>query len=175
MCIRDSYQGATVDIEPAILGKRTKMSSDVALTPDDQMREAQFLLSLDQQFSMNPNDPSVSGLYGPAQRYSLLSRAAKLMNVDTQLLLNPASPEYQQQQQAMAQQQQADLQAQQQQQQINNEVTFAQLEIMKAQQDERDARLELDIIKEQNQTVFEVSKQAHKEEMEESDQLLQVE
>ena len=75
----------------------------------------------------------------------------------------------------MAQQQQADLQAQQQQQQINNEVTFAQLEIMKAQQDERDARLELDIIKEQNQTVFEVSKQAHKEEMEESDQLLQVE
>lgn len=169
------YQGATVDIQPATLGKRTKMSTDVALTPDDQIKEAQFLLSLDQQFSMNPNDPAVGGLYGPAQRHSLLTRAAKLMNVDTQFLLNPSSPEYQQQQQAMAQQQQEQAQAQAQQQDINNQVTFAQLEIMKAQQEERDARLEFDLMKEQNQTALDTAKQSHKEEIEESDQLLKVE
>ena len=167
--------GSMIDIQPAMLGKRSKMSTDVALTPDDQMQEAQFLLSLDQQFSMNPTDPNVGGLYGPAQRYSLLNRVAKLMNVDTKFLIDPNSPEYQQQQQAMAQQQQQQAQVQEQQTQFANEMTARQVKVLEDGQEERDARLEFDILKEQNKTVIETNKQSHKEEMEEGEQLLKVE
>jgi len=167
--------GSMIDIQPAMLGKRSKMSTDVALTPDDQMQEAQFLLSLDQQFSMNPNDPNVGGLYGPAQRYSLLNRVAKLMNVDTKFLIDPNTPEYQQQQQAMAEQQQQQAQVQEQQTQFANEMTSRQVKVLEDGQEERDARLEFDILKEQNKTVIETNKQSHKEEIEEGEQLLKVE
>ena len=75
----------------------------------------------------------------------------------------------------MAQQQQAESQAQQQQQQFNNEMTAAQVQVMREQQEVAEGRLELEIIKEQNNTVFESNKQSHTEEIEEGEQLLKVE
>ena len=166
--------GQMATINPSELGKRDHMSIDVALTPDEQAKEAQMLLSLDQQFSMNPNDPSMGGTYGPRERYSLFSRVFKLMNMNTPFLLSPDSPEYQQQQQQMADAQQQQAQAQEQQTQINNQITERQIRVMERQQDERDGRLRFDIIKEENDLIMNTNKQEHKEEIEDGEQFIKL-
>ena len=114
--------GQFVPINPQFLGDRTEMSVAVALTPEEQAQEAQMLLSLDQQFTANPNDPSLGGMYGAPQRHAMISRAFELLNIKSadMYLFNPNSPEFQQMQQ---QQQQAQQQKQ------------PSPEMMKAQQD----------------------------------------
>ena len=93
--------GRFVPINPSMLGDRTEMSVAVALTPEEQAQEAQMLLSLDQQFTMNPQDPTLGGLYGQQQRHAMISRAFELLNIKegSAYLADPASEEFQQQQQ----------------------------------------------------------------------------
>ena len=162
--------GQFVPVNPQFLGDRTEMSVAVALTPEEQKAEAQMLLSLDQQFTMNPNDPSMGGLYGAPQRHAMVSRAFELMNVKSSAmyLFDPNSPEYQQmqEQQAMAQQA-ADLQAQQV-AEFQADITSRQVAVMEGQ-------LELDVMKEQNRMVEDLQKQEHKEEESDSRLLMDVE
>ena len=162
--------GQFVPENPAFLGNRTEMTVAVALTPEEQAKEAQMLLSLDQQFTMNPNDPNMGGLYGAQQRHALLSRAFELMNVKSSgmYLFDPNSPEYQQMQQMQSQaQQQAEMQAQQQ-AEFNADITSRQVAVLEGQ-------LELDVMKEQNRVVEDMQKQEHKEEEADSRLLMDVE
>lgn len=162
--------GQFVPVNPAFLGNRTEMTVAVALTPEEQAKEAQMLLSLDQQFTMNPNDPNMGGLYGAQQRHALLSRAFELMNVKSSgmYLFDPNSPEYQQMQQMQSQaQQQAEMQAQQQ-AEFNADITSRQVAVLEGQ-------LELDVMKEQNRVVEDMQKQEHKEEEADSRLLMDVE
>lgn len=162
--------GQFVPVNPQFLGDRTEMSVAVALTPEEQMQEAQMLLSLDQQFTVNPNDPNMGGLYGAPQRHAMLSRAFELMNVKSSAmyLFDPNSQEYAQMQEQMSQQQQAaDLLAQQQ-AEFNADITSRQVSVMEGQ-------LELDVLKEQNRMVEDLQKQDHKEEESDSRLLMDVE
>lgn len=162
--------GQFVPVNPQFLGDRTEMSVAVALTPEEQMQEAQMLLSLDQQFTVNPNDPNMGGLYGAPQRHAMLSRAFELMNVKSSAmyLFDPNSQEYQQMQEQMSQQQQAaDLLAQQQ-AEFNADMTHRQVSVLEGQ-------LELDVLKEQNRMVEDLQKQEHKEEEDDSRLLMDVE
>jgi hypothetical protein len=162
--------GQFVPVNPQGLGARTEMSVAVALTPEEQMQEAQMLLSLDQQFSMNPADPTVSGLYGAQQRHAMLSRAYELMGIKSgdSYLVNPNTPEYAQQQQA-AQQQQQEAQARQ------NEVDKFQAGMTARQVAVLEGQLELDVMKEQNSFTIEMDKIKHKEEIEDTELLLKTE
>ena len=162
--------GQFVPVNPQGLGARTEMSVAVALTPEEQMQEAQMLLSLDQQFSMNPADPTVSGLYGAQQRHAMLSRAYELMGIKSgdSYLVNPNTPEYAQQQQA-SQQQQAEAQARQ------NEVDKFQAGMTARQVAVLEGQLELDVMKEQNSFTIEMDKIKHKEEIEDTELLLKTE
>lgn len=162
--------GQFVPINPQGLGARTEMSVAVALTPEEQMQEAQMLLSLDQQFSMNPADPTVSGLYGAQQRHAMLSRAYELMGIKSgdSYLVNPNTPEYAQQQQA-SQQQQQEAQARQ------NEVDKFQAGMTARQVAVLEGQLELDVMKEQNSFTIEMDKIKHKEEIEDTELLLKTE
>jgi hypothetical protein len=162
--------GQFVPVDPATLGDRTEMSVAVALTPEEQMKEAQMLLSLDQQFTMNPNDPSLGGLYGQQQRHALLSRAFELMNIKggAQYLADPASPEFQQ---MMAQQQEQAQMAQARQEEVEKfqaGITARQVAVMEGQ-------LELEVVKEQNRMLLEMEKQEFTEETEESRLVLDTE
>ena len=69
-----------------------------------EAQEAQMLLSLDQQFTMNPQDPTLGGMYGASQRHAMISRAFELLNIKSSdmYLFNPNSPEFQQMQQQSA-------------------------------------------------------------------------
>lgn len=162
--------GQFVPINPATLGDRTEMTVAVALTPEEQMQEAQMLLSLDQQFSMNPSDPTVSGLYTPQQRHAMLSRAFELMGFKSggSYLVNPNTPEYAQQMQA-SQQQQQEAQARQ------NEVDKFQAGMTARQVAVLEGQLELDVMKEQNSFTLEMDKIKHKEEIEDTELLLKTE
>ena len=157
-----------VPVNPALLGDRTEMTVAVALTPDEQMREAQFLLSLDQQFSMNPADPSVGGMYGPAQRHALLSRVFEQMGIKGSgaLIMNPGSPEYQQ----MMQQQQQAAEMQQQQQQ---DIAKFQAGMQARQIAVLEGQLELDVLREQNRFMMETEKQKFEEEIKESEMVME--
>ena len=166
--------GQFVPVNPEFLGDRTEMSVAVALTPDEQAQEAQMLLSLDQQFSMNPADPTVGGMYGAPQRHAMLSRAFELLNIKSSAmyLSDPNGPEFQQQQQQMQQQQQqaeeqAKLEAQQQ-LEFNADITSRQVSVLEGQ-------LELDVLKEQQRMVLETQKQEHSEEETDSRLLMDVE
>jgi len=166
--------GQFVPINPEFLGDRTEMSVAVALTPDEQAQEAQMLLSLDQQFSMNPADPTVGGMYGAPQRHAMLSRAFELLNIKSSAmyLSDPNGPEFQQQQQQMQQQQQqaeeqAKLEAQQQ-LEFNADITSRQVSVLEGQ-------LELDVLKEQQRMILETQKQEHSEEETDSRLLMDVE
>lgn len=162
--------GQFVPVNPQFLGDRTEMSVAVALTPEEQMQEAQMLLSLDQQFTMNPNDPSVGGLYTAQQRHAMLTRAFELMGVkgSSMYLVDPTTPQYAQQQQMMAQQQQ-EAQAKQ------NEIDKFQAGMTARQVAVLEGQLELDVIKEQNNFVIEMDKIKHKEEIEDTELLLKTE
>lgn len=162
--------GQFVPVNPQFLGDRTEMSVAVALTPEEQAKEAQLLLSLDQQFSMNPTDPTLGGMYGAPQRHAMLSRAFELLNIKSagMFLFDPNSQEFQQMQQQQAEaQQQAEL-SQQQQVEFQADITSRQVSVMEGQ-------LELDVMKEQNRVVAEMQKQEHIEEERDSRLLMDVE
>jgi len=166
--------GQFIPVNPSMMSSRSEMSVAVALTPEEQAQEAQMLLSLDSQFTMNPQDPSLGGMYGAPQRHAMLSRAFELLNIkasDT-FLFDPNSPQFQQmqQQQQQAQQQaeqEAKLQAQQQ-AEFNADITARQVAVMEGQ-------LELDVLKEHQRMVFETQKQEHVEEEKDSRLLMDVE
>ncbi len=162
--------GQFVPVNPTALGDRTEMSVAVALTPDEQMKEAQMLLSLDQQFTMNPNDPTVGGLYTQQQRHAMLSRAFELLGFKSggAYLVNPNTPEYAQRQQMMAQQQQEAQAKQNEMEKFQAGMTARQVAVLEGQ-------LELDIIKEQNKFVLEMDKIKHKEEVEDTELFLKTE
>jgi len=166
--------GQFVSVNPQFLGDRTEMSVAVALTPEEQAQEAQMLLSLDQQFTMNPNDPTLGGMYSAPQRHAMISRAFELLNIKNgaSFLFDPNSQEYQQQQQQMQQQQmQADQEAKllaQQQAEFNADITSRQVSVLEGQ-------LELDVLKEQQKMVLETQKQEHLEEEKDSRLLMDVE
>lgn len=166
--------GQFVPVNPQFLGDRTEMSVAVALTPEEQAQEAQLLLSLDGQFTMNPNDPTLGGMYTAPQRHAMLSRAFELLNIKNgaSFLFDPNSPEFQQQQQAMQQQQmQAEEEAKllaQQQAEFNADITSRQVSVLEGQ-------LELDVLKEQQKMVLETQKQEHLEEEKDSRLLMDVE
>jgi len=162
--------GQFVPVNPQFLGDRTEMTVAVALTPEEQAQEAQMLLSLDQQFTMNPQDPSLGGMYGASQRHAMLSRAFELLNIKSadMYLFNPNSPEFQQMQQQQQQSQQEAELKQQQQLEFNADITSRQVSVMEGQ-------LELDIMKEQHKMVLETQKQEHVEEEKDSRLLMDVE
>ena len=162
--------GQFVPVNPQFLGDRTEMTVAVALTPEEQAQEAQMLLSLDQQFTMNPQDPSLGGMYGTQQRHAMLSRAFELLNIKStdMFLFNPNSPEFQQMQQQQQQSQQEEGLKQQQQLEFNADITSRQVSVMEGQ-------LELDIMKEQHKMVMDTQKQEHVEEEQDSRLLMDVE
>lgn len=155
--------GQFVPVDPSTLGDRTEMSVAVALTPEEQMKEAQMLLSLDQQFTMNPNDPNLGGLYGQQQRHAMLSRAFELMNIKggSQYLFNPASPEFQQMQQQQQQQAAEAAAKQAEMEKFQAGMTARQVAVMEGQ-------LELEVVKEQNRVMLDMEKQEFVEEEKES-------
>jgi hypothetical protein len=162
--------GQFVPVNPQFLGDRTEMSVAVALTPEEQAQEAQMLLSLDQQFTMNPQDPTLGGMYGASQRHAMISRAFELLNIKSSdmYLFNPNSPEFQQMQQ---QQQQAQQEAQAKQAEVekfNAGMTARQVGVLEGQ-------LELDVVKEQNKMMLAFEDMQHKEEEKDSRLLMDVE
>ena len=165
--------GAFVPINPSMLGDRTEMTVAVALTPEEQQKEAQMLLTLDTQFSSNPADPTVGGLYGQQQRHALLSRAFELLNIKdgANYLQNPNDPAYQQQQQQMQQMQQQQQQAQE---QMQMEQMQFQAQLADRQTAVVEGQLELDALKEANRVQLEALKQEFHEENEETKTMIDV-
>ena len=162
--------GRFVPINPALLGDRTEMTVAVALTPEEQQAEAQKLLALDTQFSSNPADPTVGGLYGQQQRHALLSRAFELLNIKdgAAFLVDPNSPEFQQQMQQQ-QQKAEEMQARQEEvEKFQAGMTARQVSVMEGQ-------LELDVVKEQNRMLLELEKQEFAEEEKEARLMLDTE
>ena len=163
-------EGQFVNIDPQLLKDRTEMTVAVALTPDEQAKEAQLLLSLDQQFTMNPQDPNLGGMYGPSQRHAMLSRAFELLNIKSAsgFLFNPSSPEFQQQQQQM-QEQQSEQQAKQSEiEKFNAGMTARQVAVLEGQ-------LELDAMKEQNKMLVAMTEMEHSQEESEARLMMDVE
>ena len=162
--------GQFVPVNPQFLGDRTEMSVAVALTPEEQAQEAQMLLSLDQQFTMNPNDPSLGGMYSAPQRHAMISRAFDLLNIKNgaSFLFDPNSQEYQQQQQQMQQQQEEVAAKQAEVEKFNAGMTARQVAVLEGQ-------LELDVMKEQNNMLIEMEKMQHDQEEKESRLLMDVE
>ena len=162
--------GRFVPINPALLGDRTEMTVAVALTPEEQQAEAQKLLALDTQFSSNPADPTVGGLYGQQQRHALLSRAFELLNIKdgAAFLVDPNSQEFQQQMQQQ-QQKAEEMQARQEEvEKFQAGMTARQVSVMEGQ-------LELDVVKEQNRMLLELEKQEFAEEEKEARLMLDTE
>jgi len=162
--------GQFVPVNPQFLGDRTEMSVAVALTPEEQAQEAQMLLSLDQQFTANPNDPSLGGMYGAPQRHAMISRAFELLNIKSadMYLFNPNSPEFQQMQQ---QQQQAQQEAQAKQAEVdkfNAGMTARQVGVLEGQ-------LELDVVKEQNKMILAFEDMQHNQDEKETRLMLDAE
>jgi len=162
--------GQFVPVNPQFLGDRTEMTVAVALTPEEQAQEAQMLLSLDQQFTLNPNDPNLGGMYGAPQRHAMLSRAFELLNIKSagMYLFDPNSPEYQQQQQAMQAQQEEAASKQSEVEKFNAGMTARQVAVLEGQ-------LELDVMKEQNKMLIEMENMQHAQEEKESRLLMDVE
>ena len=162
--------GQFVPVNPQFLGDRTEMSVAVALTPEEQAQEAQMLLSLDQQFTMNPNDPSLGGMYSAPQRHAMISRAFDLLNIKNgaSFLFDPNSQEYQQQQQQMQQKQEEAAAKQAEVEKFNAGMTARQVAVLEGQ-------LELDVMKEQNNMLIEMEKMQHDQEEKESRLLMDVE
>lgn len=162
--------GQFVPVNPQFLGDRTEMTVAVALTPEEQAQEAQMLLSLDQQFTMNPQDPSLGGMYGASQRHAMLSRAFELLNIKSadMYLFNPNSPEFQQMQQQQQQSQQEAQAKQAEVEKFNAGMTARQVGVMEGQ-------LELDVVKEQNKMMLAFENMQHQEEEKDSRLLMDVE
>ena len=129
-----------------------------------------MLLSLDQQFTMNPNDPTLGGLYGQQQRHAMLSRAFELMNIKggSQYLADPNSPEFQQMQQQQAEEAQMAQARAEEVEKFQAGMTARQVAVMEGQ-------LELEVLKEQNRMMLEMQKQEFEEETEESRLVMEAE
>jgi len=155
--------GQFVPVNPALLGDRTEMTVAVALTPEEQAQEAQMLLALDSQFTMNPSDPTLGGMYGVQQRHALISRAYELLNIKNgaSFLFDPNSQEFQQQQQMMAQQQEEAAAKQAEIEKFQAGMTARQVAVMEGQ-------LELDALKEQNRMLVEMENMQHDQEQKET-------
>ena len=162
--------GRFVAINPAMLGDRTEMTVAVALTPDEQSQEAQTLLSLDQQFTMNPADPTLGGLYGAQQRHAMISRAFELLNIKegAAYLADPNGPEFQQMQQQQAEQAEEAQARQLEMDKFQAGMTARQVSVMEGQ-------LELDVVKEQNRVMLDLEKQEFTEEEKEARLLMDTE
>jgi hypothetical protein len=165
--------GSFQPVTPSALGDRTEMTVAVALTPEEQQAEAQKLLTLDSQFTSNPADPTVGGLYGQQQRHALLSRAFELLNIKdgAAFLQDPNDPAYQQQQQQMQQMQQQQQQAQE---QMQMEQMQFQAQLADRQTAVVEGQLELDALKEANRVQLEALKQEFHEENEETKTMIDV-
>ena len=165
--------GSFQPVTPSALGDRTEMTVAVALTPEEQQAEAQKLLTLDSQFTSNPADPTVGGLYGQQQRHALLSRAFELLNIKdgAAFLQDPNDPQYQQQQQQMQQMQQQQQQAQE---QMQMEQMQFQAQLADRQTAVVEGQLELDALKEANRVQLEALKQEFHEENEETKTMIDV-
>ena len=165
--------GSFQPVTPSALGDRTEMTVAVALTPEEQQAEAQKLLTLDTQFTSNPADPTVGGLYGQQQRHALLSRAFELLNIKdgASFLQDPNDPAYQQQQQQMQQMQQQQQQAQE---QMQMEQMQFQAQLADRQTAVVEGQLELDALKEANRVQLEALKQEFHEENEETKTMIDV-
>ena len=165
--------GSFQPVTPSALGDRTEMTVAVALTPEEQQAEAQKLLTLDTQFTSNPADPTVGGLYGQQQRHALLSRAFELLNIKdgAAFLQDPNDPAYQQQQQQMQQMQQQQQQAQE---QMQMEQMQFQAQLADRQTAVVEGQLELDALKEANRVQLEALKQEFHEENEETKTMIDV-
>ena len=162
--------GSFQPVTPSALGDRTEMTVAVALTPEEQQAEAQKLLTLDTQFTSNPADPTVGGLYGQQQRHALLSRAFELLNIKdgASFLQDPNSPEFQQMQQQQQQMQQEMQARQEEMEKFNAGMTARQVSVLEGQ-------LELDVVKEQNRMLLELEKQEFTEEEKEARLMLDTE
>tara|TARA_R110002124_G_scaffold189027_1_gene356270 strand:- start:4042 stop:6132 length:2091 start_codon:yes stop_codon:yes gene_type:complete len=162
--------GQFVPVNPQFLGDRTEMSVAVALTPEEQAQEAQMLLSLDQQFTMNPQDPNLGGMYGASQRHAMLSRAFELLNIKSSAmyLFDPNSPEFQQQQQQMQQQQQEATEKASEVEKFHAGMTARQVAVLEGQ-------LELDAMKEQNKMIIAMENMTHEHEIGEAKLMLDTE
>ena len=162
--------GQFVPVNPQFLGDRTEMSVAVALTPEEQAQEAQMLLSLDQQFTMNPQDPNLGGMYGATQRHAMLSRAFELLNIKSSAmyLFDPNSPEFQQQQQQMQQQQQEATEKASEVEKFHAGMTARQVAVLEGQ-------LELDAMKEQNKMIIAMENMTHEHEIGEAKLMLDTE
>ena len=165
--------GSFEPVTPSALGDRTEMTVAVALTPDEQQAEAQKLLTLDTQFTSNPADPTVGGLYGQQQRHALLSRAFELLNIKdgAAFLQDPNDPQFQQQQQQMQQMQQQQQQAQD---QMQMEQLQFQAQLADRQTSVAEGQLELEALKEANRVQLETLKQEFHEENEETKTMIDV-
>ena len=165
--------GSFEPVTPSALGDRTEMTVAVALTPEEQQAEAQKLLTLDTQFTSNPADPTVGGLYGQQQRHALLSRAFELLNIKdgAAFLQDPNDPQFQQQQQQMQQMQQQQQQAQD---QMQMEQLQFQAQLADRQTSVAEGQLELEALKEANRVQLETLKQEFHEENEETKTMIDV-
>lgn len=152
--------GQFVPVNPQFLGDRTEMSVAVALTPDEQAQEAQILLSLDQQFSLNPVDPTVGGLYGATQRHAMLTRAFELLNIKSSgmYLLDPQGEVFQQQQNAMQDLQKENLIKQERVEKFNQGLQEREMRI-------KEATIENDVLKETNRMIIAMRDMDHQHEV----------
>lgn len=162
--------GNFVRIDPKMLGHREHMTVATALTPEEQTQEAQVLLSLDQQFTMNPQDATLGGMYTAPQRHAMLSRAFELLGIKNAgaFLFDPNSPEFQQQQQQQQEQQQEAVEKQTEVEKFHAGMTARQVAVLEGQ-------LELDVMKEQNKMVVAMENMQHDQETTETRILLDTE
>jgi len=93
--------GDYVPINPGTFMFRDLVRVNVALTPDEQIKQSQSLLSLHQSFIASP---ALQLSYGTNQQYFLFQKAMEFMNLDCRdfVLLSPKSDEYQQAEQAQS-------------------------------------------------------------------------
>jgi hypothetical protein len=134
--------GNYVKAEPSDFVERTDLEIEVALTTEEQKKKAQDLLML--HTTLTQSAPQLALNYGPSQQYFLFQKMMTFMGIDCreQVLLSPASPEYQQASQQQQQQQQQEqekadavFQADLQQKNVGAQAmgTQAQAEMIKAQ------------------------------------------
>lgn len=165
--------GDYVQVTPSTFIYRDLVRVNVALTPDEQIKQAQSLLSLHQTFIASP---ALALNYGTNQQYFLFEKAMEFMNIDCRdfILLNPQSPEYQQALQGQQQQQEQQAQQAQQMQELEMQVkqtqsqlfsTQAQVEVMKVQTQDQynQSKLMVESTLDKKKSDLDLRKQEHQE------------
>jgi len=165
--------GDYVQVNPQTFIFRDLVRVNVALTPDEQIKQSQSLMSLHQMFMQSP---ALQLNYGTNQQYFLLQKVMEFMNIDCRdfVLLNPQSPEYQQASQAQQQSQQQQQQLMEQMQKLEMQVkqtqsqlfsTQSQVEVQKVQiQDQHNQlKLQLEAKNDAKKSDLDLRKQEHQE------------